>query len=80
MATVLITGTSKGIGLATALAFGRAGHTVAAAMRNPAGAPELAKVAAAENLAITVYPMDVDSDASVQDGIACPYQQRNGAH
>lgn len=70
MATVLITGTSKGIGLATALAFGRAGHTVAATMRNPAGAPELAKIAAAENLPITVYPLDVDFDASVQDGIA----------
>ncbi|MFL5533945.1 MAG: SDR family NAD(P)-dependent oxidoreductase, partial [Gemmatimonadales bacterium] len=28
MATVLITGSSSGIGLATALAFGRAGHRV----------------------------------------------------
>jgi len=70
MATVLITGTSKGIGLATALAFGRAGYTVAAAMRNPAAAPALAAIAAAENLPITVYTMDVDVDASVQEGIA----------
>ena len=69
MATVLITGTSRGIGFATALAFGRAGHSVAAAMRNPAGAPELSKIASSENLSITVYPIDVDSDTSVHDGI-----------
>ena len=46
MTTVLITGTSTGIGLATALAFGRAGHRVVATMRNPAGAPALAETAA----------------------------------
>jgi NAD(P)-dependent dehydrogenase (short-subunit alcohol dehydrogenase family) len=70
MATVLITGSSTGIGLATALAFGRAGHTVAAAMRNPGRAPELANVAAREGLPITVFTMDVDSDTSVDDSIA----------
>jgi NAD(P)-dependent dehydrogenase (short-subunit alcohol dehydrogenase family) len=70
MATVLITGSSTGIGLATALAFGRAGHTVAAAMRNPTRAPELANIAAREKLPITVFTMDVDSDASVDDSIA----------
>jgi NAD(P)-dependent dehydrogenase (short-subunit alcohol dehydrogenase family) len=70
MATVLITGSSTGIGLATALAFGRAGHTVAAAMRDPSRARELANVAARERLPITVFTMDVDSDASVDDSIA----------
>ena len=39
MGSVLITGTSSGIGLATALAFGRAGHKVHATMRNPSRAP-----------------------------------------
>ena len=68
MSTILITGASKGIGFATALAFARTGHTVAAAMRNPNGFPELAKLAATENLAIKIYQMDVDSDASVRDG------------
>ena len=34
MKTVLITGTSKGIGLETSLAFGRAGYKVFATMRN----------------------------------------------
>ena len=70
MATVLITGTSKGIGLATALAFGRAGHRVYATMRDPVRCPELAGLAAAESLPIYVSAMDVDSDASVAEGIA----------
>ena len=65
MARVLVTGCSTGIGFATALAFARAGHEVAAAMRNPARAPELGKVAARESLPIAVCTMDVDDDASV---------------
>lgn len=69
MATVFITGTSTGIGLATALAFARAGHRVAATMRNPGRAPELAEAASREKLPITVLAMDVDSDASVRDGV-----------
>src|SRR2546422_8139073 len=69
MASVLITGTSSGIGMATALAFGRAGHKVAATMRNPQRAPELARITAQEKLPITISAMDVDSDASVKEGI-----------
>ena len=68
MGVVLITGTSTGIGMATALAFGRAGHRVAATMRNPSGAPALGETAKREHLPITVLPMDVDADASVRDG------------
>ncbi|MDH4131872.1 MAG: SDR family oxidoreductase [Gemmatimonadota bacterium] len=70
MTNVLITGTSSGIGLETALAFGRAGHTVAATMRSPSRAPELAAIAAREKLPVTVYTMDVDADASVRDAVA----------
>jgi len=55
--------------MATALAFGRAGHTVAATMRNPDRAPELARIATQEKLPITISAMDVDSDASVKEGI-----------
>ena len=44
MASILVTGTSKGIGMATALVLGRAGHTVYATMRNPSNAPELAQM------------------------------------
>jgi NAD(P)-dependent dehydrogenase (short-subunit alcohol dehydrogenase family) len=57
MSDVLITGCSKGIGLATAFDLARAGHTVWATMRNPNAAPA--------NPPFKVFPMDVDSDASV---------------
>jgi NAD(P)-dependent dehydrogenase (short-subunit alcohol dehydrogenase family) len=70
MASVLITGTSKGIGFSAALAFGRAGHQVHATMRKPEQSPELARAAAREKLPITVSGMDVDSDQSVSEGIA----------
>jgi len=70
MANVLITGTSTGIGLATALRLGRAGHKVYATMRNPSRSPELATKARAENLPIKISVMDVDSDSSVKTAIA----------
>ena len=69
MSTVLITGTSKGIGLETALIMARAGHEVFATMRNPGGSPQLAETASEEGLAITVSAMDVDSDASVSEAV-----------
>ncbi|MGB2636700.1 MAG: SDR family oxidoreductase [Candidatus Acidiferrum sp.] len=75
MASVLITGTSKGIGLQAALAFARAGHTVYAAMRNPSQSPELARAAAEEKLPITIITMDVDSDDSVRDAFAAIHAQ-----
>jgi NAD(P)-dependent dehydrogenase (short-subunit alcohol dehydrogenase family) len=70
MANVLITGTSTGIGLATALELGRAGHKVFATMRNPARAPQLGEQAAREGLPISILTMDVDSDQSVADCFA----------
>jgi NAD(P)-dependent dehydrogenase (short-subunit alcohol dehydrogenase family) len=75
MASVLITGTSKGIGLEAALAFGRAGHKVHATMRNPSQSPELARRAAEEKLLIKVTTMDVDRDESVRDVIAAIHQE-----
>jgi len=70
MPNVLVTGTSTGIGLATALELGRAGHTVYATMRNPGRAPQLGETAAREGLPIKVMAMDVNSDASVTDTVA----------
>src|SRR5580658_572695 len=74
MASVLITGTSTGIGLTTALTLGRAGHKVYATMRNPSRAPELAERAAEEKLPIKISVMDVDSDSSVKTAIADIYK------
>lgn len=68
MSTVLITGTSKGIGYETALMFARAGHQVFATMRNPAQS-DLGQVAAKENLPIAISVLDVDSDESVRSEI-----------
>jgi NAD(P)-dependent dehydrogenase (short-subunit alcohol dehydrogenase family) len=75
MASVLITGTSKGIGMETALVFARAGYDVLATMRNPSQSPELADRAAAEKLPIAIYPMDVDSDSSVHDAFAAIHKK-----
>jgi NAD(P)-dependent dehydrogenase (short-subunit alcohol dehydrogenase family) len=70
MASVLITGTSRGIGLETALAFARSGHKVFATMRNPAQSPQLVETAVRERLPIFVTAMDVDSDESVSSAIS----------
>jgi NAD(P)-dependent dehydrogenase (short-subunit alcohol dehydrogenase family) len=77
MASVLITGTSKGIGLEAALAFGRAGYRVHATMRNPSQSPHLAETVASEKLPITISAMDVDSDESVRRAIVA-IQQAHG--
>src|SRR5882757_2249292 len=52
MSIVLVTGTSTGIGLATAITLGRAGHTVVAAMRNLDRGGEIRDVASKEMLPV----------------------------
>ena len=47
MTIALVTGTSSGIGLATAVTLARGGHTVIATMRNLESAGELQKIVAA---------------------------------
>ncbi|MEX2568990.1 MAG: SDR family oxidoreductase [Cyclobacteriaceae bacterium] len=69
MKNVLITGTSRGIGKETALAFGRAGHKVFATMRNPEKASDFKNQIKEESLSIHVYKMDVDGDESVKQCI-----------
>src|SRR5438034_3183872 len=66
MSNIVITGASRGIGLATAVELARAGHQVVATMRNPAGSPELGEQATKEKLPIRIETMDVDSDESVK--------------
>jgi NAD(P)-dependent dehydrogenase (short-subunit alcohol dehydrogenase family) len=75
MATILITGSSSGIGMATALELGRAGHKVYATMRNPSKAPELSEQTRSERLPISILKLDVDSDQSVAACFAAVRQQ-----
>jgi NAD(P)-dependent dehydrogenase (short-subunit alcohol dehydrogenase family) len=75
MASVIVTGTSSGLGLETALTLGRRGHTVFATMRNPARSPELAGKVAEEKLPIHISVIDVDSDESVKRGMAQIFAQ-----
>ena len=75
MATIVVTGTSRGLGLATALTLARAGHTVYAGMRSPVKSPELAETAAKEGLPIKVVVMDVDSDESVSKAFEAIYTE-----
>jgi NAD(P)-dependent dehydrogenase (short-subunit alcohol dehydrogenase family) len=69
MQSVLITGSSKGIGYETALAVARSGYQVHATMRNTEKCPTLPETIAREKLPITISAMDVNSDDSVRDAI-----------
>src|SRR4051812_18697827 len=70
MSKVLITGTSAGIGLQTAIVLARAGHTVAATMRSLDRGGLLRDAVSRERLPISIFQMDVDSDASVEAATA----------
>ena len=65
MPIALVTGTSTGIGFATALHLARHGHTVVATMRNLAKAGPLETAARAERLPLVVRELDVTSQASI---------------
>jgi len=62
--TVLITGTSSGIGKSTALYFASKGWNVAATMRTPEKEKELSKVDG-----IKLFKLDVTDPASIQSAI-----------
>jgi len=69
MTIALVTGTSSGIGLATAVTLARGGHTVIATMRNLESAGELQKIVAAEKLPVSLAALNVDDDASVDSAL-----------
>ena len=68
MKICLITGTSTGIGHATALHLARQGYKVHASMRNAAKAVPLREWAAAENLPLVIETLDVSDNQSM---LAC---------
>ncbi len=70
MPVTLVTGTSTGIGLATALHFARHGHQVVATMRNLAKAGPLEAVARDEKLPVVVRELDVTRQESIDRAMA----------
>lgn len=69
MAIAFVTGTSTGIGMATAISLARAGHSVYAGMRNPQRKGELHETIAREKLGIRMVAQDVDDDVSARGAI-----------
>jgi NAD(P)-dependent dehydrogenase (short-subunit alcohol dehydrogenase family) len=68
MSVVLITGSSSGIGHATAICLAKKGHKVYATMRDPSKALQ-PYILDGELLPIDVVQMDVNNDASVQKAV-----------
>ena len=67
--TVLITGTSTGIGRAAAEMLAVKGYRVFATMRTPQKGDDLAAAAKANGWDLAVLPLDVRDDASVQSAL-----------
>jgi len=70
MSNIVITGTSTGIGFATAVLLAKNKHTVFATMRSPSQNKELQDLADKKNLPIIILPLDVTKDNSVKTAIA----------
>jgi NAD(P)-dependent dehydrogenase (short-subunit alcohol dehydrogenase family) len=70
VAVTLITGSSTGIGFATALHFARHGHQVVATMRNLAKAGPLEAAARAESLPLEIVELDVTRPDSIDRAVA----------
>jgi len=69
MKSAIITGANRGIGLETALAFGRASYKVFAMVRNIDTATILKQKTNEEFLDISILAMDVNTDASVNQAM-----------
>jgi NAD(P)-dependent dehydrogenase (short-subunit alcohol dehydrogenase family) len=70
MATVLITGSARGIGYELAKQYAEAGNRVLATSRNPEKAGKLSAAASASNGRMTVHRMDVSSMDAVKAAAA----------
>lgn len=75
MKTILITGSSSGLGRLTAETLANTGHTVYASMRDPEGknrtaADDLRALASTNNWQLTVLALDVTDETSVYDALA----------
>lgn len=70
MTISLVTGTSTGLGQATALDLSRKGHHVFASMRNPAAAAPLLEAQDAEGLKLDVIRLDVSDEKSIEECVS----------
>ena len=70
MPVTLVTGTSTGIGFATALHLAKHGHTVVATMRNLAKAGPLEAAAREQGVRLAVRELDVTDQASIDRAMA----------
>ncbi len=70
MATALVTGSSSGIGLATAVRLAQDGHRVVATMRDRSRSPSLLDACADAGVEVEIVELDVDSDDSVTEAFA----------
>lgn len=68
--TILVTGTSTGLGIAIAVQAAQAGHHVYATMRDTARAEALNAAAAKARVALTVLPLDVQDMATIEAAVA----------
>ena len=75
MKHAIVTGTSSGIGLATALHLAKNGYRVFAGMRNTAKSEALLAAAQADNLPIEVVELDVCDSASITQAFAAIDEQ-----
>ncbi len=69
MKTALITGTSTGIGLSTAIVLAKAGYAVTATMRDTAKADALMERAMSEGLSLELHALDVTDAASIAQSV-----------
>ena len=70
MSVILISGSSSGIGFATAETLARNGHVVYATMRDPKRSDKLQHLADENQLPIRILPMDVLDNDSVEKAVA----------
>lgn len=67
--TIIITGTSSGLGLSLSVQLAKAGHSVYATMRNLDKKEALEKAAVKENVTLNIKKLDIQSTSSVNNCI-----------